>query len=66
VSVLEATSHNNKVAAFARRVRFGERGTEAAPATSERYTKAEAERSCRGLTLDPCSGERRSARRPES
>jgi len=29
--------HNKKIAAFAHFVRSGERGTEAAPATSERY-----------------------------
>jgi hypothetical protein len=30
-------SDNKKVAAYARSTRSGERGTEAAPATSERY-----------------------------
>ena len=32
----QPTSHNKKVAACARFTRFGERGTEAAPATSKR------------------------------
>ena len=36
----DATAHNKKVAAFARFTRSGERGTEAAPATSERYGKS--------------------------
>jgi hypothetical protein len=36
----KAPSANKKVAAFAHVVHFGERGTEAAPATSERYGKS--------------------------
>ena len=36
----DPTSDNNKVAACARFTRFEERGTEAAPETSERYQKA--------------------------
>ena len=35
MDVCEAPPDNNKVAAFARFTRSGERGTEAAPATSE-------------------------------
>ena len=52
------TPYNKKVAAFAHVVRFGERGTEAAPATSERYLKLASRElyAGRGKVLVPLQG----------